>query len=138
MGDLFVGALAFELEHAALGHQGGDAGHAQLGGLFNEPVHALIGGDACDEVHGPCRFALLGVVRADLHEHVTAAHAQHGGIKLAAGAVSALPAMEQRDGVTRLQAQHLHMPRRTRGQLQLGASGQGNRAVKTGHVLLNL
>ncbi len=45
-------ALAFELEHAALGHQRGDAGHAQFGGFFDQPVHALVGGDARQQVHG--------------------------------------------------------------------------------------
>ncbi|MNT39597.1 hypothetical protein D3C72_1758580 [compost metagenome] len=78
------------------------------------------------------------MVGAHLHLHVAAAHAQHSGVKLAALVASTLPAVEQRDGVARLQAQHLHMTRGARGQVQFDARGQGGGAVETGHVLLNL
>ena len=135
VGQFFLGTLALELEHAALGHQRRDAGHTQLGGFFYQPVHALVGGDARQQVHGARGFALDGVVGAHLHAHIAAAHAQHGGIELAPGAVGILAAMEQRDAVTRLQAQHLHMARGAGGQINLGPGGQGRRAMETGHLL---
>ena len=47
----------------------------------------------------------------------------------------ALAAVEQGDAVTGLQAQHLHMACSARGQVQLGAGGQGGRAMETGHLL---
>jgi len=86
-------------------------------------------------VHGAGRLALDGVVRPHQHAHIAAAHLDHGGIELAARVGRALAAVEQRDAVTRLQAQHLHMACSARGQVQLGAGGQGGRAMETGHLL---
>ena len=111
-----------------MGHGHGlDAGHAEFGGFFHQPVHAFVGRHPYHQVHGQGGFTFGGVVCADLHLHVAAAHTQHGGVKLAAVAV------EQRQQATRLQPQHLHMARRARRQVQLGTGGQGDRAVETGH-----
>jgi hypothetical protein len=41
----------------------------------------------------------------------------------------------RRDGVARLQAQHLHMARGARRQGDFVAGGQRDRAVKAGHLL---
>jgi len=69
------------------------------------------------------------------HAHIAAAHLDDGGVELATGVARALAAVEQGDAVTGLQAQHLHMACGARGQVQLGAGGQGGRAMKTGHLL---
>jgi len=79
-------------------------------------------------VHGARGLALHGAVAADLHLHIAAAHVGDGGAPLAALAV------EQRDRVARLQAQHLHMARGRRRQREQRISGQGQGAVKTGHI----
>ena len=134
VGDLLVGALALELEHAALGHQRGDAGHAQFGGFFDQPVHALVGGDARHQVDGAGCLAFDGVVGAHLHAHVAAAHAQHGGLEFTARAVG--PAVKEGDAIARLQTQHLHVARCARGQVDFGTGGQVSGAVEAGHLLL--
>ena len=131
VGQLLVGALALEFQHAALGQQRRDAGSAQLGGFFHQPVHALVRGDAGQQVHGAWRLALDGMVPRRLHAHAAAAHVGDGGIPFAAGAVA-----KQRDAVARLQAQHLHMARGAGGQFDLGASRQFNRAMETRHQVL--
>jgi hypothetical protein len=74
------------------------------------------------------------VVGAHLHAHVAAAHAQHGGLEFAARAVG--PAVKQGDAIARLQAQHLHMARGARGQVDFGTGGQVSGAVEAGHLLL--
>jgi hypothetical protein len=48
---------------------------------------------------------------------------------------SALAAVEQRDAIARLQAQHLHMARGAGGQVDFGTGGQGSGAVEAGHLL---
>ena len=73
-------------------------------------------------------FALHRVVCAHLDVDIAAAHAGDGGVKFTALAV------EQRDHITRLQAQHLHMTRRASGQAERQACGQGGGAVKARHV----
>ena len=113
----------------------GGQGAGDPGGEFDATVVKMGRSDVRVQVHGARGFALDGVVGAHLHAHIAAAHAQHGGIELAPGAVGILAAMEQRDAVTRLQAQHLHMARGAGGQINLGPGGQGRRAMKTGHLL---
>ncbi len=61
--------------------------------------------------------------------HLAAAHLRHRGLKLAALAI------EQGQGLARLQPQHLHMARRLRGQGQQGIGLQRCLAIKTGHGL---
>ncbi|MNR38084.1 hypothetical protein D3C85_1561570 [compost metagenome] len=73
------------------------------------------------------------MVRANLHEHVAAAHAQHLGFEFAAGEAVAGLAFKQGDAVARLQAQHLDMARRAGGQLQRDAGAQWKRTVESGH-----
>lgn len=72
------------------------------------------------------------MVGADLHAHVAAAHAQHGGVEFAAGAV--LATVEEGDGVAGLQAQHLHVAGGARGQVDLGTRRKVDGAVEAGHV----
>jgi len=133
VGAFLVAALALELEHAALGQQGREAGGTQLGGFFHQPVHALVGRDAGQQMHFARGFTLHGVVRADLDLHIAAAHAQHLGFEFAAREALARLAFEQGDAVARLQAQYLDMARRAGGQLQRQAGAQGKRAVEAGH-----
>ncbi|MNZ87158.1 hypothetical protein D3C78_1060080 [compost metagenome] len=80
-----------------------------------------------------CGFTLHGPVRADLYLYVAAAHAQHGGLELAARKAFARLAFEQGDAVARLQAQHLHMACGAGGQIQRVAGVQRNGAVESGH-----
>jgi hypothetical protein len=126
-----VAALALELEHAALGQQRREAGRAELGGFFHQPVHALVGRDAGQQVHRARRFALDGVVGSDQHLDIGAAHAGDGGVEFPAGSVWS--AVEQRDHRTRLQAQHLHMARGARRQVDDLAAGQRHGAVEARH-----
>ena len=128
MRQFFVGTLALELEHAALGHQRGDAGHAQFGGFFDQPVHAVVGGDAGQQMHCPPGFSLQRNMGADRHLHIAAAHAGHGRCKLAAFTI------EQRDAIAGLHAQHLHMARCAGRQVEAQAGGQRSRAIKTRHA----
>ena len=79
-------------------------------------------------MHRSVGFALDGVVRTHIDLDIAAAHAGHGGVKLAAFAV------EQGDGIARLQAQHLHMACSARWQTQGQAGGQGGGAIKAGHA----
>ena len=125
----FLAALAFEFEHAALGQQRGEAGRAQLGGFFYQPIHALVGGDAGQQMHRAAVFALQRLVRHQAHLHMAAAHFDNLRLPLAVGS----GAVEQGDGIARLQAQHLHMAGGTRRQVELGTSGHGQGAMKAGH-----
>ena len=138
MRHFFFGPFAAEFEHAAFGHQGLDAGYAQLGGFFNQPVHAVVGRHAHHQMHRARGLALYRLVAAHLHLHVAAAHLGDGGVKLAPAAGNARPAVEQGDGVARLQAQHLHVAGGAGGQVQQRAGYQGGGAVKAGHGCLLL
>ena len=106
---LFVGALAFEFEHAALGQQRCEAGSAQLGGLFYQPVHAFVGGDTGQQVHGAVQLALQRGVLQHAHVDVAAPHLQNLRLPLPACA------SEQFNDRARLQAQHLHVARSAGG-----------------------
>ena len=117
-----------------IGSAGGMKKIQEFGGFFDQPIHAFVGGDARQQVNGSPSLALGSVVHTDLHAHVAAAHAQHGGIKLATGGrCIAQATMKQRNAIARLQAQHLHMARSTSGQVDFGTGGQINGAIKTGH-----
>ena len=111
VGLFFLCTFAFEAQYAVRRVQRQQAAHPQFGGFLHQPVHALVGRHAHCQVNGPGGFAVTRVVRAHGHGHVAAAHAGDGG-----GVLTALP-VEQGDVRARLQAQHLHMPRRTGGQL---------------------
>ena len=125
---LFLGALACQANHAALGHQRGDAVHAQFGGFFNQPVHALVGRHAHSQVHVNRRLAFHIAVLAHHHANITAAHVLHLGAELAALAV------EQGQGMAWLHAQHLHVSCGGGRQVQNLARDQGQGAVKAGHA----
>jgi hypothetical protein len=127
VGVFLVGALALEPEYAALGQQRLQAGHAEFSGLLHQPVHALVGRHADGQMDLARDFPLHRGVGTDLDLYIAAPHARDGGSELAAGAV------EQRDGCTRLQPQHLHVARGAGGQLDQRAGGQKVGAVKTGH-----
>ena len=133
VGQFFIGALGFKAQHTAFAHHGLDAGHTELGGFFNQPVHTLIGRHADDQMYRPWRFALGRGVGPNGGLHIAAAHAGNGGCKLAFTAFLAFPqAIEQRDPITRLQAQHLNMPRGVVRQGDLAARDQGDVSVETG------
>ena len=84
MGLFFVGALAAQAHHAALGHERCDAGNAQLGGFFDQPIHALIGGHADGQMHSLRGFALNVGVRANDDAHIAAPHVFDLSAELAA------------------------------------------------------
>ncbi len=87
-------------------------------------------------MHRASSFALDGVVGAHLHAHLAAAHVGDGGIEFAARSFrGAQAAMEQRDRLARLHAQHLNMARRACRQGHFQPGDQVCRAVKTWHVL---
>ena len=108
VGKFFGLPFTAQAQHAALGHQGRDAGHTQFGGFFNQPVHTVIGGHADGNVHLPGGLSVCVHKAAHRHVHVAAAHGLHDCGVLAF--CFAKP-IEQRDGVTRLHAQHLHVAR---------------------------
>jgi hypothetical protein len=126
-----VAALALELEHAALAQQRREAGRAELRRFFHQPVHALIGRNAGQQVHRARRFALDPPVGSDQHLDIGAAHAGDGRVEFPARSVWS--AVEQRNQRTRLQAQHLHMARGPRRQVDDLAAGQRHGAVEARH-----
>ena len=94
------------LQHAALGHQRLDAGRAEFGGLFDQPVHALVGRHA--DAPG-ARRAPLRARRAWCAPTCTCTSLRP--MRSTVASYSPPAAVEQRDGVARLQAQHLHVAR---------------------------
>ncbi len=80
--------------------------------------------------HRAAVFALQRLVRHQAHLHMAAAHFDNLRLPLAVGS----SAVEQGDGIAGLQAQHLHMAGGTRGQVELGTSGQRQGAMKAGHI----
>ena len=93
------------------------AGCAQFGGFLDQPVHAFVGRHAQRQLHGAAGFAFITSVRAQGHFDIAAAHAGDGGLPFTALAV------EQRDFVARLQAQHLHVACGAFGQAEHRAGG---------------
>ena len=116
----FLGSLTGQAQHAAAGVQRLQAGCAHFSGFFDQPVHAFVGRHAQRQLHSTAGFAFVGAVRVQRHIDIAAAHAGDGGVPFAALAV------EQRDLVARLQAQHLHMARRAFGQAERRTGGHGH------------
>ena len=124
---LALGALARQAQHRTLAHQRLDRGHAELGGLFHQRIHAVVGGHAQRQRHRMRQFALLRLMGQRLHPHRVAAHVRDLRLPLATLAV------EQRQGIARLQAQHLHMARGHGFEFDVGASGKRLAGVDAGN-----
>ncbi|MNV74179.1 hypothetical protein D3C71_1673800 [compost metagenome] len=77
-------------------------------------------------------LALDGGMAVDAYGNMVAAHLHDGG-RVFTGR-HARRAVEQGNAVARLHAKYLHMARSLGGEIQLGASAQFHRAIKTGHV----
>ena len=125
MRNFFLGAFAFEFEHAALRLYRDQTASAQFRRFFHQPVHSLVGHDARPQMNLHTQFSLKRLVLADAHGHITAAHVRDHRFGLPALAI------EQGQCVARLQTQHLHMARCAWGQCQLVSLAQGCRAMKT-------
>ena len=122
-----VGAFAGEPHHASFREHRHDAGDAQLDRLAHGVVHAVAAGDALYQTGGDRRFALDRIERGGPDDDLAAVDPDDVGAILAAAAV------EQREQIADVEAQHPHGVVRGRPrQGEFRADRQRLRQVKTG------
>ncbi len=111
-------AIAGHAQHRTLAYQRLDARHAELGGFFDQSVHALVGRHADGQRHSPRELTFDGIEVQRAHPHLAPRDGADAAGPLAAAAI------EQRERVAGLQAQHLHVAGGGGAQRELGTRRQ--------------
>src|SRR5258708_1199082 len=122
-------ALALGTRHRGGGEHRLDLRHAELDRLAHREVHALAGGDPLHQHYAKRRLALDGAVREHIDQHLQPLDRRDARAVLAAAAV------EERDLIAGLYAQHVHCVVRAVFRQQHAATGaQGGVEIKARHA----